>query len=38
MPESGIELRDAPCFEKYLNLPEKTRPEKLLTEIYMPIQ
>lgn len=37
-PESGITLRDAPCFEKYLNNPNKTKPEKLQTEIYIPIQ
>jgi AraC family transcriptional regulator len=36
--ESGNELRNAPCFEKYLNGPEKTKPEKLRTEIYVPIQ
>ncbi len=38
LPESGKELRNVPGFEKYLNAPEKTKPEKLLTEIYVPIQ
>jgi AraC family transcriptional regulator len=38
LPESGRELRDAPCFEKYLNSPEDTAPEDLLTEIYAPIE
>lgn len=38
IPDNGIELRDTPCFEKYLNSPDKTKPEKLLTEIYVPIR
>ena len=38
LPESGMELRNVHCFEKYLNAPENTRPEKLITEIYMPVQ
>ncbi len=38
LPESGKELRNIPCFEKYLNTPEDTAPEKLRTEIYIPIQ
>lgn len=37
LPESGLELSDNPCFEKYLNDPEKTDPEHLKTEIYVPI-
>ena len=35
--DNQIELRELPCFEKYLNTPDKTKPEKLLTEIYIPI-
>ena len=31
-------LRDAPCLEKYLNNPNRTAPEKLKTEIYVPIE
>jgi AraC family transcriptional regulator len=31
-------LRDAPCLEKYLNSPDRTAPEKLKTEIYVPIK
>lgn len=31
-------LRDAPVFEKYCNDPAKTAPEKLETEIYVPIK
>lgn len=38
LPESGNELRNVCGFEKYLNTPEKTKPEKLRTEIYVPIQ
>jgi AraC family transcriptional regulator len=38
LPVSNIELRNSPCFEKYLNEPEKTKPEKLKTEIYLPVQ
>lgn len=36
--ESEYNLRDAPAFEKYLNHPDKTSPEKLKTEIYIPIE
>jgi len=36
--ESGVELRDASKFEKYLNRdPRRTKPENLRTEIYLPI-
>lgn len=38
LSESGEEVRDAPCFEKYLNSPDKTKPEKLKTEIYIPVK
>jgi AraC family transcriptional regulator len=38
LADSGMELRDTSCFEKYLNSPEKTRPEKLRTEIYIPVK
>jgi len=38
LQESGSELREQPCFEKYLNSPDKTKPENLKTEIYIPIQ
>lgn len=37
LPESKCELRNVPCFEKYLNDPDKVKPEKLKTEIYIPI-
>jgi AraC family transcriptional regulator len=38
LPESGKELRNTNCFEKYLNDANKTKEEKLKTEIYIPIQ
>jgi AraC family transcriptional regulator len=37
LPQSGRELRDAPCFEEYLNSPQNTRPEELLTVIHAPV-
>ncbi len=38
LPGSDYRLRDVPVFEKYLNNPEKTVPEKLKTEIYVPVE
>ena len=38
VPRSGHELRDVPCFEVYLNDPQSTPPEELLTDIYAPLQ
>ncbi len=38
LAESKSQVKDLPCFEKYLNDPERTRAEELLTEIYIPIQ
>lgn len=37
LPASGAKLRDQSCFEKYLNDPDKTKPENLLTEIFIPV-
>jgi AraC family transcriptional regulator len=37
LPRSGRELRPAPCFEVYLNDPQGTDPEDLLTDIYAPL-
>jgi AraC family transcriptional regulator len=37
LPASGRELRDAPCFEHYLNSPQNARPEELLTVIHVPV-
>jgi AraC family transcriptional regulator len=38
LPRSGRELRSTPCFEIYLNDPESTEPEDLLTDVYVPLQ
>jgi AraC family transcriptional regulator len=38
VPRSGRELPDVPCFEVYLNDPQCTAPEDLLTDIYAPLQ
>lgn len=36
--QSEFELADKPCFEVYLNDPESTEPEDLITDIYLPLQ
>jgi AraC family transcriptional regulator len=38
LPESGYELRDAPPLEFYLNAPDRTKPENLKTDIYVPVK
>jgi len=38
LPTSGCELRDLPILEKYCNDPTRTAPEKLKTEIYVPVK
>lgn len=38
LSENKVILRDEPCLENYLNSPDKTKPEKLLTEIMVPIE
>ena len=38
LPENNLKLRDYHCFEKYLNHPDRTEPEKLKTEIYIPVE
>ena len=38
LPRSGRELASSPCFEVYLNSPESTAPEDLLTDIYAPLR
>ena len=37
LPASGREPRNAPSYEVYLSDPEKTPPQELLTEIYIPL-
>lgn len=36
--KSGLELRNAPTFEKYISNPNKVEESKLKTEIYVPVQ
>ncbi len=38
LPESGEDLRDYPCFFKYLNFVHEVDECELLTEIYLPIK
>jgi AraC family transcriptional regulator len=38
LPGSGEHLRDEPWFEIYANNPDHTKPEDLLTEIWIPIR
>lgn len=37
LAESSFELRNVGAFEKNLNTPDNTKPEKLKTEIYIPV-
>lgn len=37
MFDIGLELKDAPTLEFYLNDPDTTPPDELLTEIYIPV-
>jgi AraC family transcriptional regulator len=37
-PNSGREFRSAPPFELYRNAPQFTKPDDLLTDIYMPLE
>lgn len=37
LPRSGAELRSVPCFECYLNDPNTTEAEDLVTDIYAPL-
>lgn len=38
LPDSGYKIGTLPGFEKYLNNPDRTLPEKLKTEIYIPVE
>lgn len=38
IPSNNYKTRDLPMFEVYLNEPENTKEEDLLTEIYLPIE
>jgi AraC family transcriptional regulator len=37
LPRSGYRLRDSPAFEQYLNSPQNTKPEDLVTLIHVPL-
>lgn len=37
LPRSGRQLAAKPCFEVYLNSPESSPPEELLTDVYAPL-
>jgi AraC family transcriptional regulator len=37
LPQNGYEIESLPCIEIYLNTPEDTEPEDLITDIYIPI-
>jgi AraC family transcriptional regulator len=37
LPRNCHEVRDVPAFEEYLNSPQNTKPEDLLTKIWVPI-
>ena len=38
LPRSGRELGDGPCYEIYLNDPNSTAPEDLVTDVYVPLR
>jgi len=38
LSRSDHECADKPCFEIYLNDPESTEPEELITDIYLPLR
>jgi len=38
LPRSGRNLRSTPCFDVYLNSPESTEPEDLITDLYAPLE
>jgi AraC family transcriptional regulator len=38
LPRSGRRLRHTPCFDVYLNSPENTESEELITDIYAPLE
>ena len=38
LPNSDREFREGPCFEVYLNSPQDTAPEDLLTDVYVPLK
>ena len=37
LPGQGLEIRNAPCLESYLDNPQETKPEALRTEVFVPV-
>ena len=37
LPKSAYHLRDVPVFDQYLNSPQNTQPEDLVTLIHVPL-
>ena len=37
LPANNRQMANTPCFEVYLNNPQQTKPEDLLTDIYVPL-
>ncbi len=38
LPSSGKKYKEGTCFEMYMNDPETTPPEELITDIYLPVE
>jgi AraC family transcriptional regulator len=38
LPQNGRQLRHTPAFEEYLNSPQDTRPDDLMTRIWLPVE
>ena len=38
LPQSGRTLRDSPPFEQYVNSPQNTKPEELVTVLHIPVE
>ena len=38
LPSRGLRLRNSPAIEIYLNPPESTQPEDLLTDVLLPVE
>ena len=38
LPESGEECSEEPCYEQYMNNPQTTKPEHLVTLLLMPLK
>ncbi len=38
IPAQGRQMRSEPSFEVYVNSPDETAPENLLTDVYVPLE